>query len=109
MAQILSSGLGTASATSLAFSSSYSLSAKNNGVLNFRTSFLPQKITRNRSSSAALRWRFGRRAGRTTIVRCESAVAEKEEAAETSGEKFEYQAEVGFLFSLEHFFLNLLN
>ncbi|RWR77014.1 Heat shock protein Hsp90 family [Cinnamomum micranthum f. kanehirae] len=101
MAQILSRSLGAASATSLAFSPFSSVSSKDRRVGNIGNSFLPQqaKVRINRSSSAALRWRLGRRRSRTATVRCEAGVAEKE-AAETSGEKFEYQAEVSRLLDL---------
>ncbi|KAJ8637126.1 hypothetical protein MRB53_011393 [Persea americana] len=101
MAQILSRSLGAASATSLAFSPFSSVSSKDRRVVNIGNSFLPQeaKVRINRSSSAALRWRLGRRRSRTATVRCEAAVAEKE-AADTSGEKFEYQAEVSRLLDL---------
>lgn len=44
------------------------------------------------SSCSGLKWKLERRDSRIA-VRCEAAVAEKE-ASDTSGEKFEYQAEV---------------
>lgn len=47
---------------------------------------------------AGLKWNLQKR-NRRVGIRCDSAVAEKE-AADTSGEKFEYQAEVGLSLSL---------
>ncbi|KAF6140019.1 hypothetical protein GIB67_001760 [Kingdonia uniflora] len=69
--------------------------------LKFRTNFLPQSVPRNGfSSPVGLKWKLERRDSRVS-VRCEAAaVAEKEEAAEEAGEKFEYQAEVSRLMDL---------
>ncbi|XP_077237658.1 chaperone protein htpG family protein [Tasmannia lanceolata] len=101
MAPVLSRSLGSASIASIHFSSSSSSSSslKNNRVLKFGTSFLPQSfLRRTRFSTSGLKWKLERTQNRTA-VRCEAAVAEKE-ASETSGEKFEYQAEVSRLLDL---------
>lgn len=54
---------------------------------------MPQNGPRKGFYCAGLKWRLERR-NSLIDVRCEAAVAEKE-ASETSGEKYEYQAEVG--------------
>ncbi|KEH17540.1 putative Heat shock protein Hsp90 family [Medicago truncatula] len=96
MAPVLSRSLAaTASLTSLPSSSSFSLSRPSSTL---RSAFLPPQPRRNRFSSTGLKCKHHdrRRTGRLS-VRCEAAVAEKEEA---SGEKFEYQAEVSRLMDL---------
>ena len=91
MAPVLSRTMATASLASLPPSSPFARASL------LRSAFLPPQIGRDRkcfSPAAGLRWtqrRQGRRDG--LAVRCEAAVAEKDEA---TGEKFEYQAEVGF-------------
>lgn len=92
MAPVLSRTMATASLASLPPSSPFARTSL------LRSAFLPPQIGLGRncfSPAAGLRWtqqrREGRRGGLT--VRCEAAVAEKDEA---TGEKFEYQAEVGF-------------
>lgn len=97
MAPVLNRSLATASLASLPSSSPF-LVRNRNGVLNLRSSFLPQNGPRKGFYSAGLKWKIERRDNRVA-VRCEAAVAEKE-ASESSGEKFEYQAEVG-LFRLQ--------
>lgn len=97
MAPVLSRSLASASIAS--FPSKSSFSVKNhNKVLKLRTVFLPQNVLRNGYGCAGLKWKVERKDSRMA-VRCEAAVAEKE-AAETSGEKFEYQAEVVFFLYL---------
>jgi len=87
MAPVLSRTMATASLTSLPPYSSFSRASSP------RTAFLQPQLGRRRSffSTAGLRWT--QRRERKLAVRCEAAVAEKEE---TTGEKFEYQAEVCF-------------
>lgn len=89
MAPVLSRSLATASLVSLPFSFKH----PNNKHLNLRSSLFPQNGLRKGFSCSALNWDLQKRNNRP-LVRCEAAVAEKE-AADTSGEKFEYQAEVG--------------
>ena len=98
MAPVLSRSLATASLASLPSASSFLLRNSNsnsNRVLNLTTAFVPQNGLRKRfSSSSGLKWKYERRNHRFAL-RCEAAaVAEKEAADDTSGEKFEYQAEV---------------
>ena len=94
MAPVLSRSLATASLASLPISSPFT--ARNpNGVFNLRSAFVPQNVLRRKGLSCnGLKWQLERRNNRVS-VRCEATVAEKEET-DTSGEKFEYQAEVGF-------------
>lgn len=92
MAPVLSRGLATASLASLPSSSPF-LVRNSNRVLNLRSAFVPQNGHRKGFCYAGLKWKLERRNSQID-VRCEAAVAEKE-ASETSGEKFEYQAEVG--------------
>lgn len=92
MAPVLSRGLATASLASLPSSSPFSV-RNSNRVLNLRSAFVPQNGPRKGFYCAGLKWRLERR-NSLIDVRCEAAVAEKE-ASETSGEKYEYQAEVG--------------
>ncbi|KAH1261243.1 Heat shock protein 90-5, chloroplastic [Glycine max] len=96
MAPVLSRTMATASLASLPPSSPFARTSL------LRSAFLPPQIGLGRncfSPAAGLRWtqqrREGRRGGLT--VRCEAAVAEKDEA---TGEKFEYQAEVSRLLDL---------
>ncbi|XP_050277644.1 heat shock protein 90-5, chloroplastic [Quercus robur] len=100
MAPVLSRSLATASLASLPSASSFLL-RNSNRVLNLTTAFVPQNGLRKRfSSSSGLKWKYERRNHRFAL-RCEAAaVAEKEAADDTSGEKFEYQAEVSRLLDL---------
>ncbi|XP_059445625.1 heat shock protein 90-5, chloroplastic [Corylus avellana] len=97
MAPVLSRGLATASLASLPSSSPFSV-RNSNRVLNLRSAFVPQNGPRKGFYCAGLKWRLERR-NSLIDVRCEAAVAEKE-ASETSGEKYEYQAEVTRLLDL---------
>lgn len=97
MSPVLNRSLATASLAYLPSTSAF-LVRNSNGVLNLRSSFSPQNGSRKGFYSAGLKWKLERRDNRVA-VRCEAAVAEKE-ASESSGEKFEYQAEVG-LFRLQ--------
>ncbi|XP_042490883.1 heat shock protein 90-5, chloroplastic-like [Macadamia integrifolia] len=97
MAPVLSRSLFSASVASLPSSSSLSVNNRNK-VLRLGTVVLPGNVLRNSLSSAGLKWKVEKRDSRV-VVRCEAAVAEKE-VDETSGEKFEYQAEVSRLLDL---------
>jgi heat shock protein beta len=115
MAPVLSRSLATASLASLPSSSSFPFSVRNinsNRVLNLTSAFLPQNGLRNRkgfNSSTGLSWKFERRNHRFGL-RCEAAAVAEKEAADTSGENFEYQAEVRLFFSFTnfHFFILFL-
>ena len=99
MALVLSRSLSTASLASLPSSSSFLLRNSNrNRVLNLTTAFVPQNGLRKRFSSSGLKWKYERRNHQFALWCKAAAVAEKE-AADTSSEKFEYQAEVR-LFSI---------
>nr|KJB30531.1 hypothetical protein B456_005G148100 [Gossypium raimondii] len=92
MAPVLSRSLATPSLASLPLTNP-------NKAFNLRTAFLPPNALNKAFSCSRLRWKLEKRNNRIA-VRCEaSAVAEKE-AEETSGEKFEYQAEVSRLLDL---------
>ncbi|XVF85729.1 hypothetical protein PTKIN_Ptkin17bG0140700 [Pterospermum kingtungense] len=93
MAPVLSRSFATPSLASLPLTNP-------NKAFNFRSAFLPRNGLHNKAfSCSGLRWKLEKRNNRVA-VRCEaSAVAEKE-AEETSGEKFEYQAEVSRLLDL---------
>ncbi|KAL4639868.1 hypothetical protein ACB092_03G249800 [Castanea dentata] len=98
MAPVLSRSLATASLASLP--SSLLRNSNKNRVLNLTTAFVPQNGLRKRFPSSGLKWKYERRNHRFEL-RCEAAaVAEKEAADDTSGEKFEYQAEVSRLLDL---------
>ncbi|GKV29092.1 hypothetical protein SLEP1_g38060 [Rubroshorea leprosula] len=97
MAPVLSRSLATASLACLPPLTPFSLKNPKK-VFNLRTAFLPNNGLRNGFSCSGLRWKLEKRNDRIA-VRCEAAVAEKE-AEETSGEKFEYQAEVSRLLDL---------
>lgn len=99
MAPVLSRSLTSASVASLpSYSSLFSLK-KNSKVCNLKSSLLPQNGLRNSFSRSALKWKLETRE-RGFVVCCEAAVADKEEAPETSGEQYEYQAEVSRLLDL---------
>ncbi|XP_043715368.1 heat shock protein 90-5, chloroplastic-like [Telopea speciosissima] len=97
MAPVLSRSLASASIASLPPSSCFPMNNRSR-VLRLRTAFLPRNVLRNGTPGAGLKWKLEKRDSRM-VVRCAAAVAEKE-AAETSGEKFEYQAEVSRLMDL---------
>ncbi|KAK9116392.1 hypothetical protein Sjap_015339 [Stephania japonica] len=96
MAPVLSRSLASASVASL---SSFSSKNGGSGVGRFRTSFVPLNLVRNGFSSAGLKWKLERKEHKL-VVRCEAAAVAEKESAETSGEKFEYQAEVSRLLDL---------
>lgn len=96
MAPALSRSLASASVASLpSFSST---NAVNRVFASRRSAFIPQNGLRNSFSKSGLKWKVERRET-GLAVRCEAAggaaVAEKE-VPEASGERHEYQAEVGF-------------
>ncbi|KAF9623576.1 hypothetical protein IFM89_003366 [Coptis chinensis] len=98
MAPVLSRSLTSAS---IATSLSPSFNNKNS-LVRFRTSFLTQNVFRNGgvvSCGSGLKWKIEKKEDKL-VVRCEAAVVEQEEVAESSGEKYEYQAEVSRLLDL---------
>ncbi|KAF5745335.1 hypothetical protein HS088_TW07G00919 [Tripterygium wilfordii] len=97
MAPVLSRSVTAASLVSLPSSTPFSLKHANR-AFNLRSAHLPQSNLRKGFCSSGLKWKFDKRNDRFT-VRCDTAVAEKE-AADASGEKFEYQAEVSRLMDL---------
>lgn len=92
MAPVLSRSLASASLASLP-PSSFTLKHSKK-ALNLRSTFIPYNRLRHGLSGGGLKWQIETKQNRT-FVRCDTAVADKE-AADASGEKFEYQAEVGF-------------
>ncbi|KAI9091934.1 hypothetical protein K1719_027869 [Acacia pycnantha] len=99
MAPVLSRSLATASLASLPTSSPFT-HRNNRGDLTLRNAFLPPtSFIRNGFSSSGLKWKLEGRINKM-VVRCDAAVAEKEEATDAPGEKFEYQAEVSRLLDL---------
>ncbi|GLT34558.1 hypothetical protein SLA2020_090670 [Shorea laevis] len=97
MAPVLSRSLATASLAAIPSSTPFSLENPKK-LFNLRSAFLPLNGPRKGFSCSGLRWKLEKRNDRI-VVRCEAAVADKE-AEETSGEKFEYQAEVSRLLDL---------
>ncbi|GLT91692.1 hypothetical protein SLE2022_095680 [Rubroshorea leprosula] len=97
MAPVLSRSLATASLAGTPSSRPFSLKNPKK-LFNLRGAFLPLNGPRKGFSCSGLRWKLEKRNDRI-VVRCEAAVADKE-AEETSGEKFEYQAEVSRLLDL---------
>ncbi|KAJ1412073.1 Ribosomal protein S5 domain 2-type fold [Sesbania bispinosa] len=98
MAPVLSRSMATASLASLPSSSPFAPTTRSSPAL--RSAFLPpQPAPKKRfPSAAALKWKHHERRRNSRLdVRCDAAVAEKEEA---TGEKFEYQAEVSRLMDL---------
>ncbi|KAK4841279.1 hypothetical protein QYF36_002046 [Acer negundo] len=100
MAPVMSRSLAAAaSLVSLPSSTPFSFKHANNKALSLRSAFLPQQnVLRKGFSCAGLNWNL-QKSNNRIVVRCEAAVAEKE-AADTSGEKYEYQAEVSRLMDL---------
>ncbi|GAV59072.1 HSP90 domain-containing protein/HATPase_c_3 domain-containing protein [Cephalotus follicularis] len=99
MAPVLSRTTAPLYVASLPTTTPFSLKNTNtNKLLNLRNAFLPQYGMKKGFSCAGLKWRLDKRNDRIG-VRCEATVAEKE-APESSGEKFEYQAEVSRLLDL---------
>ncbi|XP_047970063.1 heat shock protein 90-5, chloroplastic-like [Salvia hispanica] len=96
MAPVLSRSLASAAMAVTPNMPSFSTTG-NRGLL--RSAFLPKTGLKNTFLRSGLEWKVeGRRGG--VVVRCDaSAVAEKE-APESSGETFEYQAEVSRLMDL---------
>ena len=88
MAPVLSRSLATQSLASLPLTNP-------NKAFNLRSAFLPRSGLNKAFSCTGLRWKLEKRNNRTA-VRCEASAVAKKEAEETSGGKFEYQAEVGF-------------
>ncbi|EXB44914.1 Endoplasmin-like protein [Morus notabilis] len=98
MAPVLSRSLATASLASLPSSSPFTARRSPN-IFSLRSAFVPPNGLRRKGlSCSGLNWKLQRRNG-NFAVRCEATVAEKE-AADASGEKFEYQAEVSRLMDL---------
>lgn len=96
MVPVLTQTLGTSSTASL-HPPSTPLRSSSARALGFRPSFLSRPLlSRSSFPAAGLRCKVQRRERRMG-PRCEAAVTEKE-ADEASGEKFEYQAEVGLRF-----------
>lgn len=91
MAPVLSRSLTTAALTSVPL---YKIN-NSRRVFNLRSSFIPPNALGKGFSPSGLKWKLEKRCSRVA-VRCEAGVAEKE-APDTTGEKFEYQAEVGRL------------
>ncbi|KAI3953650.1 hypothetical protein MKW98_017474 [Papaver atlanticum] len=91
--------LSRAFTTSIASLPSVSVKQHNNSLLK-STLFNPNLINSRLVSAGALKWKLNERYNRrTTSIRCDSAVAEKE-TVDASEEKFEYQAEVSRLMDL---------
>ena len=90
MAHALGTCMAASTLPSLHLSSS-PLASSGARALSLRASFSPGLVASSKRglSQKGLRLRRG--------IRCDAAVAEKD-AEETSGEKFEYQAEVWFCF-----------
>ncbi|KAI3976834.1 hypothetical protein MKX01_008692, partial [Papaver californicum] len=78
--------------TSIASLPSFSVKQQNNCLLK-SSLFNPNLINNRLVSAGALKWKLNERySRRTTSIKCDSAVAEKE-TVDAPEEKFEYQAE----------------
>ncbi|MCL7024034.1 hypothetical protein MKW94_018637 [Papaver nudicaule] len=97
MAPVLSRTFTTSA--SIASLPSFSVKQQNNTLL--KSTLFNQNLINNRLVSAgALKWKLNERYNRrTTSIKCDSAVADKE-TVEAPEEKFEYQAEVSRLMDL---------
>ncbi|XP_068325991.1 heat shock protein 90-5, chloroplastic [Pyrus communis] len=98
MAPVLSRSMATASLASLPSSSPFALRNPSR-ALSLRSAFVPQNGLRKGFSCGGLKWKVESR-NRRVSVRCDAAVADKEEATDAPGERFEYQAEVSRLMDL---------
>ncbi|KAG6426175.1 hypothetical protein SASPL_110393 [Salvia splendens] len=100
MAPVLSRSLASAAMAVTPNMSSFSIKSagkSNRGFL--RSAFLPNCGLKNTFLRSGLEWKAeGRRSG--VVVRCEAAAVAEKEAPESSGETFEYQAEVSRLMDL---------
>lgn len=97
MAPVLSRSLASAAMAVTPNMTSFSIQsgAKSNRAL-LKSAFLPKSGLKNAFLRSGLEWKVERRPS-GVVVRCDaSAVAEKEAAPESSGETYEYQAEVNF-------------
>ncbi|PIN19517.1 Molecular chaperone (HSP90 family) [Handroanthus impetiginosus] len=101
MAPVLSRSLASAPVAPIPYTAG-SFSLKNCGKTNksfLRSAFLPRNGIKNSFSRSGLEWKLERRDSRV-VVRCEAAAVAEKEAAESSGETHEYQAEVSRLLDL---------
>ncbi|KAL8549290.1 hypothetical protein ACS0TY_008224 [Phlomoides rotata] len=101
MAPVLSRSLTSASVAPIPHTAA-SFSLKNFGNTNrvvLRSAFLPRNRLKNSFSRSGLEWKLERRE-RRVAVRCEAATVAEKEAADSSEETREYQAEVSRLLDL---------
>ena len=100
MAPVLSRTVVTASSLGCSLPSPSPFTPKRASLIT--SAFLPpQNGLRRAFSRAGLTWKQQQRQRSDSFtVRCDAAVAEKEEATDVPGEKFEYQAEVSRLLDL---------
>ncbi|MED6198240.1 hypothetical protein PIB30_064260 [Stylosanthes scabra] len=99
MAPVLSRTVAAASSLGCSLPSPSPFTPKRASLL--RSAFLPPQNGLGRAfSRAGLTWKQQQHRNERFTVRCDAAVAEKEEATDVPGEKFEYQAEVSRLLDL---------
>lgn len=106
MAPVLSRSLASASVAPIPHTAA-SFSLKNFGNSNrvvLRSAILPRNRLKNSLTRSGLEWKLERRE-RRVAVRCEAAAVAEKEAADSSEETREYQAEVLSLFA---FLINYL-
>ncbi|GAA0154314.1 Hsp90 family chaperone [Lithospermum erythrorhizon] len=102
MAPVISRSLASPCVSSLCCTPSFGGSSLTNKCL-VRSTFLPRNGVKNQFLASRLRWKLENEGKRgKVVVKCDAggAVVEKEVAAESPGEKHEYQAEVSRLMDL---------
>ncbi|KAK6133779.1 hypothetical protein DH2020_032490 [Rehmannia glutinosa] len=101
MAPVLSRSLASASVAPIPYTAA-SFSLKNCGKANrgiLGSAFLPRNGLKNSFSRSGLEWKLEKKECRV-VVRCEATAVAEKESSESSGEKYEYQAEVSRLLDL---------
>ncbi|KAK6116401.1 hypothetical protein DH2020_049863 [Rehmannia glutinosa] len=101
MAPVLSRSLASASVAPIPYTAP-SFSLKNCGKTNrgiLGSAFLPRNGLKNSFSRSGLEWKLEKKECRV-VVRCEATAVAEKESSESSGEKYEYQAEVSRLLDL---------
>ncbi|KAK4357956.1 hypothetical protein RND71_023566 [Anisodus tanguticus] len=100
MAPVVSRSLSSAPMASVPYTPSLVLGSGSTNRVCLKNTFLARSNIKNGFLQSGLKWKQDKRDARV-VVRCEaSAVAEKEEASESSGDTYEYQAEVSRLMDL---------
>ncbi|KAL8227670.1 hypothetical protein R6Q57_015254 [Mikania cordata] len=100
MAPVLSRSLTPAAVASIPYSPLFASKSNTQNRLSLRSTFLHQNgLKNNNLSCSGLKWKGDKR-GNCLIVKCEASTVAEKEAPESSGETYEYQAEVSRLMNL---------